>query len=386
VQLATGVVAGGNAGELSLRDALDLAHAAGGLVSGARPLADADLTHPDHVPVFTADVAELRARADRAEARLRALAGELRDSLATDATPELVADLLARAALCGVPHSIPGAGGTEDLLDQARAVERLLARRFAELEQAAARIDVATAPPDAQQDHELARMATLFGPGLRVLPRLRPVQAAELAEAFAGSVGAQGGDPFAAPTFLANIARLRPAVDRLNTALCYAEALGGGAPGVHVAQLPLSPQQLWAALPQPGGVQRDGGLSLIATMPEPLDADAPVAGFWIDEWIEVVPAADVTTGIAFNFDEPAAQAPNVILLAVPPDESPTWDLAALEAIVLETLALAKIRAVGPETLDQHTDLGRALPALYFTLNLKNDTVSTDFRRLLAAPS
>jgi hypothetical protein len=155
---------------------------------------------------------------------------------------------------------------------------------------------------------------------------------------------------------------------------------------VHVAQLPLSPQQLWAALPQPGGVQRDGGLSLIATMPEPLDADAPVAGFWIDEWIEVVPAADVTTGIAFNFDEPAAQAPNVILLAVPPDESPTWDLAALEAIVLETLALAKIRAVGPETLDQHTDLGRALPALYFTLNLKNDTVSTDFRRLLAAPS
>ena len=59
--------------------------------------------------------------------------GELRDSLAADATPEVIADLLARAALCGVPHSMPGAGGTEDLLDQARAVERLTGLKLYEV-------------------------------------------------------------------------------------------------------------------------------------------------------------------------------------------------------------------------------------------------------------
>lgn len=382
VRLTASGFAAAAAGELSLGELLDLAHAAGKLVSSARALTDADLTHPDHVPAFTADVAELRLRAERAEARLRALADELREAI-TAGADEAIADVLARAALFGAPHSIPGSGGAEELLDQAKAIERLLVRRFAELELSAARIDLATAPPEAQCDHELARMATMFGEAFRVLPQLRPAHAAELVEAFAGSVDAQGGDPFAAPTFLENMARLRPGVDRLSIALTYAEALGA-ARAVHVAQLPIRAQELWAALPQPGGIQRDGVLSLVATMPNPLDVDTAVAGLWIDEWVEVVPAAEVTSGIAFNFDEPAAQAPQAILLAVPPDESPTWSLAALEAILLETLSLAKMRAVGPELLERHTDLGRALPAIYLTLNLNSDTVSTDFRRLAAA--
>lgn len=405
VRVSTGPVPDADAGELSLGEALDLAHAAGKLVSAARPLTDADLTHPEEVPAFTADVVELRARADRAHARLRELVDQLRAEIpadaeagpaadsgaptsteaapvttdAADAERETLRELLARAALFGVPHSIP-TSAVRGLLEQANSVERLLARRVAELEQIATQIDVATAAPETLRDHELARMTVIFGAGFRVLPHYRPPHLATLIEAFAGSVAAQGGDPFAACTFLSNIARVRPAVDRLSTALHYAEALGA-APEVHVGQLPFDPQDLWAALPHPGGVPRDGVLSLLATLPDTLDADSPVAGFWIDEWVEVVPAADVTTGIAFNFDEPAAQAPQAILLAVPPDASPTWNLAALEAIVRESLSLAKIRAVAPELLDQHTDLGRALPAIYLSLNLKNDTISTDLSRL-----
>jgi hypothetical protein len=411
VQLVSGVAPGATEGALSLGDVLDLAHAAGHLVAGARPLTDADLTHPDHVPSLTADVTELRARADRAEARLRTLAGELVDALAAtsvfssgeppvdsgsadaptdtaadDATMQALADVLALAALFGVPHSIPDNSGAAGRIDQAKAVQVAIARRLAELDRLAAQMDRTAAPPDAQLDHEMARITALFGPAFRVLPRIRPAHVTDLANAFARSVETQGGDPFAATTFLANMANVRPAVDRLQTALGYAETLHGAITDVHVAQLPFDSQEVWAALPQPGGVQRNGVLSLVASMPAPLDPAMPLAGFWIDEWVEVVPASDITTAITFNFDEPAAQAPNVILLAVPPDDSPMWDLAALEAIVLETLDLTRIRAVGPETLEQHTDLGRVLPALYFTLNVKNDTVSTDFRRLTATPS
>ena len=52
----------------------------------------------------------------------------------------------------------------------------------------------------------------------------------------------------------------------------------------------------------------------------------------------------------------------------------------LEATVLETLELAKLRAVDPEALRGNQTLAYLLPALYFALNLSDDTVSTDFYR------
>ena len=106
-----------------------------------------------------------------------------------------------------------------------------------------------------------------------------------------------------------------------------------------------------------------------------------VAGLWIDEWVEIVPEPDVTTGIAFNFDEPAAQAPQAVLLAVPADRAATWDITDVETIVLEALDLARLRAVDQEMLGAHTDLAHILPALCLALNLRNDTVSSDFRRV-----
>jgi hypothetical protein len=47
-------------------------------------------------------------------------------------------------------------------------------------------------------------------------------------------------------------------------------------------------------------------------------------------------------------------------------------------VLLETLDLARIRAVDPDALD---DVGHFLPALYFALNTDNETVSTDFGRI-----
>ena len=100
--------------------------------------------------------------------------------------------------------------------------------------------------------------------------------------------------------------------------------------------------------PADGASPRDGMLSFLAYMPGPVQMTAAVAGLWIDEWVEIVPQPDVTTGIAFNFDEPGAQAPQAVLLAVPADGAETWDITDVETIVLETLDLARLRAVDPE--------------------------------------
>lgn len=98
-----------------------------------------------------------------------------------------------------------------------------------------------------------------------------------------------------------------------------------------------------------------------------------------------MPNTSETTAVAFHFDEPGARAPQAILLAVPPDDREVWDLATLEAILLETLELAKLRAVDPDALAGVEEVGHFLPALYSAINLKGDTVSTDFTRAATKP-
>jgi hypothetical protein len=104
-----------------------------------------------------------------------------------------------------------------------------------------------------------------------------------------------------------------------------------------------------------------------------------LAGLLVDEWVEVVPNAEETTGVAFHYDAPGASPPQAILLAVSPDERLEWDLETLEATVLSTLELAKLRTVDLSSLD--ADLGRYLPALYFARSPAGDTIATDFSRL-----
>ena len=89
----------------------------------------------------------------------------------------------------------------------------------------------------------------------------------------------------------------------------------------------------------------------------------------IDEWTEVIPDATQMTGVSFHVEQPAARAPQAILLAVAPDEAHVWSLANLEATVLETFDLARLRLVDGEALAappprSPPKLGQYLPAIY----------------------
>src|SRR5262249_61029727 len=110
-------------------------------------------------------------------------------------------------------------------------------------------------------------------------------------------------------------------------------------------------------------------------------ATAPLSGLVIDEWTESVPATEVTTGVAFNYDAPGARPPQSVLLAVTPPGATRWDVDTIEKTLLETFELAQLRAVDPQPLGGQALLQRVLPALYATVNLAGDTLSTDFPRL-----
>ncbi len=113
-------------------------------------------------------------------------------------------------------------------------------------------------------------------------------------------------------------------------------------------------------------------------------AGAQLAGLVVDEWTEVVPDRTQMTGVGFTSISLTARAPQTILLAVAPDEAHVWSLDNLEATVVETLELARLRLVDAEALAAPPcsrpgvpRLGQYLPAIYLASAPAADTVTTD---------
>jgi hypothetical protein len=229
---------------------------------------------------------------------------------------------------------------------QARSLSGQVDRRLRELQ--------ATSNP-------LEELQILFGRGFQVLPRVNPPNARELATAFSASTSLQGGDPLASVVWFQQVAHVREAAGRLDEAILYAEALTGQTLlAFEVAQVPFESGQRWNGLSHPPDQTVTGGVSLVAYTPQGLDAAQPVVGLLVDEWTEVVPHQEETTGLTFQYNAPGNRAPQAVLLAVPPNAQP-WSLNKLTNILLETFELLKMRVVDPDSLDQ---VGHFLPALY----------------------
>jgi hypothetical protein len=196
----------------------------------------------------------------------------------------------------------------------------------------------------------------------------------------AASTQVQGGDPLAAHTWLTRCARVRDAVGRLNAPVCGAEVLGNTEKlNLTVAQLPFSVTDRWVGLPPEAGKAIPAGkLSLVIQSPVPVDPTQPMCGLLVDEWVEEVPNARETTAITFQFNPPDSCAPQSVLLAVPPVPDAPWTVADLHRVLVETLDMAKLRAVDCEALGE---LAQYLPALFFAFNSRDDAVSTDFAPL-----
>ena len=176
------------------------------------------------------------------------------------------------------------------------------------------------------------------------------------------------------------MSRVRAGVSRLNASINYAEALNAGEKlQLNIAQLPFTENDRWVGLPLEAGKTLAGGrLSMAVQSSAAIDVNKPLAGLMIDEWVEVVPSATETTGIALQYDRPNSAPPQTILIAVPPDLEAPWTVWSLQQVLLETLDLARLRAVDPDALNE---VGHYLPAMYFAINTDGDTVSTDFTKI-----
>lgn len=314
------------------------------VLARARPLAAADLSLPGEDVASSIDIDELRRRAD-------ALVESLRSSAATLANDSTALPQLARFGLTGSVESV-----------LAEANERL------------ARVDAVTR--DLPVERELARIAAILGPSFLILPRVRVANAAELQATFGSSASLCAEDRFAIETWSIRMSLVRDGLGRFHDLLRNTSALGRDVGAWSVGQLPHRPGDRWIALPSvPGAtvVGRRVAIALHATSDAVASLSShSIAGLLADEWTESLPSRSETTGVAFHFDEPEARAPQAILLAVPPALDEPWRLETLEATLLETLELAKLRLIDGQAM---SELDHLLPAISLATNAANEAIA-----------
>jgi hypothetical protein len=364
---------------LSVSELLEVLRGVRALLEAARPLEARDVAVPDAPAAAPAADDELATRAADATA---ALARSLSD-LQPGADIDTLRRGLRRAAHLGVPGAL---GGAAPLREHADTVAVDLVRRSDELGRLAAQHAEGRLP---EPGYAKARLQTVFGPGFFVLPGCAVADRATLAAALGNSRETQRGDNRAAAGWLQRVARVRRGADRFVAALAFAEALDtGDTLTLDVAQLPYTPGERWLGLrfDDEDDAAPGSRVSLLVHAYGPAALADSTAGLAVDEWVEVIPGRQETTGVALHFDAPGACAPQSVLLAISPDARAHWSTDLIEETLGEALSLARLRTVDLEALhpmdpDAMTDIGQLLPAAHLAMNVQaGDAIATDLTR------
>jgi hypothetical protein len=366
------------AASLGLDDALELASLARALLGKARVLLPEDINLPARVAPISIDLEGLEQRTRAARATLSSAIDTMQTSLhAGDASN---ADKAAKARVAlgqfGIANNAPGAAMTSDAGQLAIQTEAQARLARADTILAALPID-----PLARASALGEATKALFGSDFLAPPQFKIDTAAadELANASEGCA-AQGADLPATAEWLLRSARVRAPLATTSALLHAQEALTGGE-GVtlSVAQLPYDASETWVGLPGSGAQPvAPGKISLVMQVSGAFAPAAPLAGLMIDEWTELVPGMSETTAITFQYGLPNNVAPQAILLAVPPDPNTGWTLGTLHRVLVETLDLAKLRAIDPSLLGAASQY---LPAIAPAFNANGDTPSADLGAL-----
>ncbi|PSK88144.1 hypothetical protein [Taibaiella chishuiensis] len=115
------------------------------------------------------------------------------------------------------------------------------------------------------------------------------------------------------------------------------------------------------------------GVSLPAGAPEDYDITGWQVGILVDEWIDVLPNKQETTGIAFQANQPNAKPPQCLLLGLTPRITGYWQWNDMLDMLNETLDLAKVRAVTYEQIAQ-TPVGHLTPTFMVPVTNQYTTI------------
>jgi len=199
------------------------------------------------------------------------------------------------------------------------------------------------------------------------------------------------GTPFPVDDWLHGLARVREKLGHAERVALLGEALGVAEDlELTPLQFPYRADDVWlggpfpATMPGTGDPFRVDGDRLLYTAHlgpgaevDPSDPARTYCGVLVDEWVEVVPGTEETTGLAFYYDRPNSEAPQALLLATPPRFTGAWAWDDIVGALTETLDAARLRTVEPGQLDG-TDVSRFLPAVLSAVTVFPITAALNF--------
>lgn len=361
-----------------------------------RPMTALDIAPPGTEADPGSDTDVLYKRGDVViAAQTAALAALNKAMKAADPNETAVHAALLNLARTGVNGAMPGVleeavpGETPDgraarrrpLLDQAAQVAARVADQLTKAAKLALRPD-----KESKIDHATTRLQLLLGKDFPVVPPFtmpEPLRQ-ELFASLRSRDALIGKNGAVLHGWLARMGEVKPRSGDLALCLMAAETLTGSTADLRVAQFPHGSNNRWIGLPFTKATPEQVDLSLCLHAPG-VNPDKPppiFAGFMCDDWTEVIPAAEETTGIAFHYDAPASRPPQAMLLAVHPGDNAAagWTPNQLLATINEAWDQTRMRAVRPQDLDM---VGAVLPLVYLPANYQRDVAGVDFTRIKA---
>lgn len=312
-------------------------------------------------------------------------------------------DLLHKASGLGMADAFPVARVVSEaskvaLLEQARSVSRRLEAMRVEADGFKNQVGAATVTAEKVRLLLAAGKAVLGG-GFAILPQFNYNNETD--------VQASDGDRvqllkhavneldmvYPADEWLQNVSHVRPRTARWNSILSLHEAFTGDRLALLPVQLPFRAKDSWLAVefPDKDPQQPDEPFNIMHdTLSVTTHGDAAFAngvarsGLLIDDWTELIPTREEITGIAFNYDQPAAAPPQALLLAVAPQLKGHWTWEDLLGVVNDTLTRAKLRAVEPKHLDtkSNPEVNILLPAILADFSQVDINLALDFRSII----
>ncbi|SFF10847.1 hypothetical protein [Nitrosomonas sp. Nm166] len=270
----------------------------------------------------------------------------------------------------------------KDLLTKSQAIRNDLQIRLDAVDTLIVQHDAAaTAPKKVTALLEAGKL--LLGEDFKIVPEfaLSPTQATEWQSAYndqpqlLSHQTATLKEDFPIDNWLYGIARVREKMGHVEKTAIMAEALADKTLALEPVQLPYRANDSWLALEYPDATKiTEDKLLYTAHYAAPFDSTRPQCGLLLDEWTEVIPGTEETTGLTFHYDRPNTEPPQTLLLATPADFTGKWRWQDLVDTLHDTLDLAKKRAVEPEQIDR-TSYARFLPALVSAFTIYPITAS-----------
>src|SRR5216683_1906750 len=274
---------------------------------------------------------------------------------------------------------------------QARAkvlTDDLEKKRIPAVEAIVSRLGTLTPQDQAKQVEAAARL--ILGDHFKMIPRyaLSPAQQAEIGNSWNATADllnysmTTGQRTHPQEDWLHGMARVHDKMKHLENCILLRDAFGltGDDISIHPVQLPFKTDKYhWLALPFPkADINLEESNTLLYTAFTSKAAVAPteVCGVLVDEWTELIPAKEETTGITFHYDRPTSEAPQTILLVTPAELTNNWQWNDLVDALVYTLDAARLRGVEPGQID-NTPFASLLPAVIGAESLYPYTIVLD---------